>query len=211
LKDDNPFLALSDTTAFRLRVQSPDGSIKPIYFSEVMFMPAEVSDLPNKNTAKLEWRPQFIQDGEYRLLVNGRDASGNASGSLDYAVTFKVINKSSISNLLNYPNPFSTSTCFVYTMTGAETPVRFKIQIMSVSGKVVKEITEYEFGPLRPGTHRSDYCWDGRDNFGDQLANGVYLYRIVAKKADGSDFDFFENQSVDGYFKHGIGKMVLMR
>lgn len=211
LKDDNPFLALSDTTAFRLRVQSPDGSIKPVYFSEVMFMPAEVSDLPNKNTAKLEWRPQFTQDGEYRLLVNGRDASGNASGSLDYAITFKVINKSSISNLLNYPNPFSTSTCFVYTMTGAETPVRFKIQIMSVSGKVVKEITEYEFGPLLPGTHRSDYCWNGRDNFGDQLANGVYLYRIVAKKADGSDFDFFENQSVDGYFKHGIGKMVLMR
>lgn len=211
LKDDNPFLALSDTTAFRLHVQLPNGVIKQVYFNEVMFMPAEVSDLPNKNTAKLEWRPEFTQDGEYRLLVNGRDASGNTSGSLDYTVSFKVINKFSISNLLNYPNPFSTNTCFVYTMTGAETPVRFKIQIMSVSGKVVKEITESEFGPLRPGTHRSDYCWDGRDNFGDQLANGVYLYRIVAKKADGSDFDFFENQSVDGYFKHGIGKMVLMR
>lgn len=213
LKDDNRFLAMTDTATFQLRLEWPNGEIRPIAFSdpEALFIPADATDLPKKNLARLEWRPTFTQDGSYRLLVNGRDASGNKSATLDYAVTFRVITKSSLSNVLNYPNPFSTRTCFVYTMTGAESPTHFKIQIMTVSGRVVREITQAEFGPLRTGTHQSDFCWDGKDEYGDQLANGVYLYRIVAKKADGTDFEFFENNSVDGYFKGGFGKMVLMR
>jgi hypothetical protein len=213
LKDDNRYLALSDTATFTISLEYPDGSRVNIPFSDpqLQFFPADATDLTKRNSARLEWRPVFTKDGDYRLLVNGRDASGNKSADLDFAVSFKVITKSSISNVLNYPNPFSTNTCFVYTMTGAETPAHFKIQIMTVSGRVVREITEQEFGPLRTGKHRSDFCWDGRDEFGDQLANGVYLYRVVAKKADGTDFEAFSNSSIDGMFQHGFGKMVLMR
>jgi hypothetical protein len=213
LRDENRFLAMSDTATFALKVVYPNGAVQPLSFSDpaVQFFPAQAGDLPKKNLARLEWRPVFTEDGDYRLQVNGRDVSGNNSGALDYAITFRVITKSSISHLLNYPNPFSTSTCFVYTMTGAETPAHFKVQIMTVSGRVVREITEAEFGPLLAGTHTSNYCWNGRDEYGDQLANGVYLYRVVAKKADGSPFEFFENESVDGFFKNGFGKMVLLR
>jgi flagellar hook assembly protein FlgD len=92
-----------------------------------------------------------------------------------------------------------------------ETPANFRLQIMTVSGKVVREVTESEFGPLRAGVHQSQFCWDGKDEFGDQLANGVYLYRIVAHKADGTPFEFFENTAIDGFFKGGFGKMVLTR
>jgi len=213
LKDDNRFLAMTDTATFKLTLQLPDGSVQAIPFNDpnLQFFPADATNLPKKNLARLEWRPTLTQDGEYRLLVNGRDASGNESAALDFSVFFQVITKSSISNILNYPNPFSTSTCFVYTMTGAETPVNFKLQIMTVSGRVVREVTAAEFGPLRAGAHRSDFCWDGTDEYEDRLANGVYLYRIVAKKADGTDFEFFEKQSVDSFFKHGFGKMVIMR
>jgi flagellar hook assembly protein FlgD len=82
---------------------------------------------------------------------------------------------------------------------------------MTVSGKIVREVTEQEFGPLQAGTHQSQFCWNGKDEFGDQLANGVYLYKISARKADGTPFEFFETTAVDGFFKNGIGKMVLMR
>lgn len=213
LKDDNRFLAMSDTSTFTLTLILPDGSNKRLSFldPELAFFPADAAALPSKNKARIEWRPTFTVDGDYRLVVSGRDASGNNSGSVDYVGSFRVITKSSISHILNYPNPFSTSTCFVYTMTGAEQPSSFRLQIMTVSGKVVREVTEAEFGPLQAGTHTSNFCWDGRDQYGDQLANGVYLYRIVAKKADGSDFEFYENRSIDPYFKHGFGKMVLMR
>lgn len=213
LKDENRFLAMSDTAVFTLRWVGPDGTVHPLSFSDpaVLFLPADPANLPDKNRARLEWRPEFTEDGEYRLLVNGRDATGNVSGSLDYSVNFRVITRSSISNLLNYPNPFSTRTCFYYTLTGSETPRHFRLRIMTVSGRVVREVTEAEFGPLLPGTHASEFCWDGRDQFGDQLANGTYLYRVLAKKADGSDFELFENSAVDGFFRGGVGKMVLMR
>jgi hypothetical protein len=212
LKDENRFLAMTDTATMALQLYAPD-QVRKIYLSDpdVQFLPADGAQLPKKNLARLEWRPLFTADGVYRLLVNGRDAAGNPAGALDAAISFKVLTKSSISNLLNYPNPFSSSTCFVYTMSGAETPTDFRLQIMTVSGRVVREVTASEFGPLRAGTHQSDFCWDGKDMYGDQLANGVYLYRITARKADGSVFDLYENDQVDGYFKHGFGKMVLMR
>lgn len=210
LRDENRFLALNDTSLLNLSLVLPSGQLRKIYFSDpaVLFYPAS---LPGKNIAKIEYKPIFTEDGEYKLHVQGRDVSGNESGDLDYWVNFKVITKSSISNILNYPNPFSTSTCFVYTLTGTEAPAVFKIQIMTISGKIVREIQGAEFGPMVPGTHKSTFCWDGRDEFGDQLANGVYLYRVVAKKADGSDFDLFTNNTVDGYFKNGFGKMMLLR
>lgn len=213
LKDENPFLALQDTAAFQLSLLYPDGTTTALDPGGpgFLFFPAGIANLPQKNLARLEWSPVFTVDGQYQLRVNGRDASGNKAGNLQYTVNFKVITKSSLSNILNYPNPFSSSTCFVYTMTGAEQPAYFNLRIMTVSGKVVREISGTEFGPMWAGTHQSSFCWDGRDTYGDQLANGVYFYQIIAKKADGSDFELFDNTAVDGYFKNGIGKMVLIR
>lgn len=211
LQDDNRYLFLTDTALLALQLRTPKGSWKKIFWNEpgLTFFPADVSQ--GKNRATVEWLPEFTEDGEYQLRVNGKDVTGNASGSVDYTVRFEVITRSTISHFINYPNPFSTSTCFYYTMTGAETPAAFKMQIMTVSGRVIREVTTAEFGPLKAGTHRSEFCWDGKDEFGDQLANGVYLYRIIAKKADGSDFEAFKNDSIDGFFKSGFGKMVLMR
>ena len=122
---------------------------------------------------------------------------------------FEVIAEKTISNVLNYPNPFSTATHFVYTLTG-EAPSYFSIQIMTVAGRIVKEIQQEELGSLYVGTHQTEYAWDGTDAYGDQLANGVYFYRIVAKDAAGVDYESFEN-GTDGFFRKGIGKMVILR
>ncbi|HRG51514.1 MAG TPA: C25 family cysteine peptidase [Bacteroidia bacterium] len=206
LKDENKYLALNDTNDFKVSLKEPGAALKPIYFGSTMtFVPAV---LPN-NSCRIIFKPELIKDGTYQLVVRAYDKSKNLSGEFDYTINFEVQNESSITHVLNYPNPFSTSTRFVFTLTGSEVPTNFKIQIMTISGKVVKEIFEDELGPLRIGKNITQYAWDGRDQFGDQLANGVYLYRVLTK-LNGENIKRKET-SADGFFKNGWGKMYLIR
>ena len=209
LKDENEFFLLNDTAAFEITLQYPDGNQEVLNFSDpkVVFIPAESS---TNNLAKVEFRPILQQDGEYELRINANDRSGNESGQLDYQIKFEVINETQISNLVPYPNPFSTSTRFVYTLTGKEQLDDIVIQILTVSGRVVREISSTEFGSLKIGTHVSDFSWDGRDEYGDLLANGVYLYRVKNNRRTGQTIKHFET-SADSFFKKGFGKMVILR
>lgn len=222
LKDENPFLLLNDTAALTIRLKFPGENNPRLYkwnTDTLRFTPPTPG---SDNTATIDFFPQLNEDTEgvdYELTVSGRDRNNNRAGDKDYRVAFQVFNKPMISNLLNYPNPFSTSTAFVFTITGAEIPQEFKIQILTVTGKIVKEITKAELGPLRIGTNITDYKWDGTDMFGQKLANGVYLYRVVSS-LDGKKMEQFRlneglNQSrldvTDQYFKRGYGKMVILR
>ena len=113
--------------------------------------------------------------------------------------------------MLNYPNPFSTSTQFIFTLTGNEIPNIMSITIMTLSGKIVKEITSQELGPLKVGINRTEYKWDGTDDFGSKLANGVYLYKVNVRKSNGDKYDHFSNSKTDVFFKDGFGKLVILR
>ena len=155
------------------------------------------------------YRPEFMKSGMHTMLVRATDKSGNSSGDSDYRVNFEVITESTITDVLNYPNPFSTKTHFVFTLTGSKVPDYMKIQIMTISGKIVKEITKMELGPLRVGRNITDYYWDGTDMYGDRLANGIYLYRVIAK-IDGESIEKRET-AAGKYFKQEFGKMYLMR
>jgi len=214
LKDENPYLLMNedaDTARFGIYLKYPDGNQIRIPFIDgqgntvMQWTPA--TDQNKK--FKIVFPTQLTQNGLYELLVQGTDKSGNLSGDLEYRITFKVVLESSITQLLNYPNPFSTSTKFVFTLTGSEIPDDFQIQIFTVTGKVIREIDEAELGPLFIGKNITSFAWDGRDQFGDLVANGVYLYRVKAQ-IGGKDIKQLES-SADDYFKNGFGKMYLIR
>lgn len=213
LKDENKFLLLNDTADFELYLKYPNQSnaVKLNFgLPEITFIPATNQD----NLCRIEYLPDFTaEDGIYELLVRARDRSNNISGygngDYDYNIRFEVVNHSTVTNVLNYPNPFSTSTQFVFTLTGSELPTEFTIQILTISGVVVREITVDELGPIHIGRNITEYRWDGRDEFGDLLATGVYLYRVIAK-LNGEDMDR-SNTSADKYFRNGFGKMYIMR
>ena len=211
LKDESHFLALNDTTLLKLQVQYPDGALRNYFFGDsVRFSPANLAT--GQNTATIDFIPYFPFDGDYQLIVSGKDVMGNKAGSLEYRVTFSVINKPMISNLLNYPNPFTTSTAFVFTITGSEVPQNIRIQIMTITGKVVREITKAELGSIHIGRNITDFKWDGTDVYGQKLANGVYLYRVITN-LNGKSLDKYvsESDKTDKYFNKGYGKMYLMR
>ena len=111
---------------------------------------------------------------------------------------------------MNYPNPFSTQTRFVFKLTGDRVPDDLLIQIMTISGRVVREISEGEIGPIQIGRNITEFAWDGRDQFGDLLANGVYLYRVKAK-IDGKDIDILNKEDTEQYFHKGLRKMYIIR
>jgi hypothetical protein len=211
LTDENKFLALNDTSNFKVFIQYPNTSAPlRMYFSnngaELMkFIPAS---LPH-NSCKIEYDAEFPVDGIYQLIVQAKDESNNESGDIDYKISFEVINKSTITDVVNWPNPFSTSTRFVFVLTGSEIPTYFKIQIMTITGKIVKEITQDEFGPVHIGRNISSYAWDGKDVYGDLLANGVYLYRVITN-INGNSIEK-KNTSASKFFTKDFGKMYIIR
>lgn len=209
LRDQSPFLFMDDpmdTAVFKLFLTSPDLVLRPVYFAsgELEFIPADGQE----NQAIARWTPLLTQDGEYELIVQASDLSGNASGP-DYRIHFEVETQQAITQVMNYPNPFTTSTQFVFTLTGAEVPDEVVIQIFTVSGKVVREVSGAELGTLRIGPNITDFSWDGTDQFGDPLATGVYLYRVIARH-QGQDLEI-RSSGADAYFQKGIGKMYLIR
>ena len=213
LTDENTHLGLMDTSLFQLSLRYPGETNLnriPLNSQIVHFYPADPSNLNKENKASLELSPEFERDGIYELWIETKDATGNSSGSHAYQIEFEVITQSMISNILNYPNPFSTATQFVYTLTGDRPPDNYKLQIMTVSGRVVKEIFPAELGPLRVGTHRTEYTWNGTDDFGDRLANGVYLYRFIMENDDGKSFEHYSSE-IDRFFEKGFGKLVILR
>lgn len=216
LKDENKFLLLNnerDTSLFKVFIQGPDEmTATPVHFRNSMgeyimhFFPAPSS---SDNKCRIEYNANFPEDGTYKLIVQAKDKSRNLSGDYDYEVNFEVINKSTITNVMNWPNPFSTATHFVFTLTGSELPTYFKIQVMTITGKVVREINLDELGSIHIGRNITTYAWDGKDEYGDPLANGVYLYRVITH-INGKLIEKSQTEA-DKYFKEEFGKMYLMR
>ncbi len=208
LRDDNRFLLLDDTSDIRLILEYPSGASEAINFTDerVVFQPATTGN----NLAEVFFRPELTEDGVYALSVRANDQSGNLSGRLDFRQEFEVLNEQRVANVLTYPNPFTTSTRFVYTLTGNEPPSTFRIQIMTVSGRVVRDIDLAAFEDIKIGTHQTAFAWDGTDEYGDLLANGVYLYRVIINDDSNQPLEKYDN-GTDPFFKNGIGKVVLLR
>ena len=215
LSDELKSMALDDTSLVTVNVRYPDGNLRRFFFNNnndtLQFIPASQGG-GTDNTASVNFKPYFSEDGEYELIVTGKDRSGNFAGNVQYKVSFMVINKPMISNMLNYPNPFTTSTAFVFTVTGSEVPQNIRIEVLTITGKIVREITKDELGPLHIGRNITEFKWDGTDQYGQKLANGIYLYRVITN-LNGKSLDKYKakDDNTDKYFNKGYGKMYLMR
>jgi hypothetical protein len=204
LKNEKSLILKKDTLGLEFFLKKPceNCQFEKINFSSPLVTWSEATE---NSSFKVEFRPGPLDDGIYTLRVLTEDLGVDKP----YEINFEVINESTITNFYPYPNPFSTSTRFVFTVTGSEVPDQIKVQIMTVTGRVVREILQDELGPIRIGNNISEFAWDGTDEFGDQLANGVYIYRVLVRK-DGQ-FVELRGTAGDKAFKQGYGKMYLLR
>ncbi len=208
MRDDNPFVFKKDTTGINISLKPPgEGNL----FQRVNFSNPSLSftSAGESEDVEINYQPGPLDDGIYGLRVQVEDGSGNEAGAEPFEITFEVINESSVTHFYPYPNPFSTSCRFVFTLTGSEIPDQIKIQILTVSGRVVREITQDEIGFIQVGNNITDYAWDGRDEFGDRLANGVYFYRVFVNSNGHKVVQ--RTTSADRAFKNGFGKLYILR
>jgi hypothetical protein len=216
LSDEDKLRHIRKVSYFSVTLQRPGGVPVAVDLgaSNVRFS----ADSTKGTRATLEYQPGQgtpLADGIYTLRVQGRDPGNAAAGtgaggaSQDLEVKFEVVNASTITNVFPYPNPVTSKARFVFTVTGQELPRNLKIQIMTIAGRVVRELFMSELGPLHIGNNITDYAWDGTDAYGDRLANGTYLYRV---SLDDPQAQFGQRSTAgDRAFKQDWGKLVLMR
>jgi hypothetical protein len=212
VKDENKTLLMNDTSNLVILLTRPNASVADtIRFTDpnILFVPATNTKL---NKAVLEYSPKNLSDGVYNLKVQAYDRAGNISGANMYEIAFEVITKQTTTRFYPYPNPFSTAMHFVFTITG-KVPDNIYVQIFTVSGKIVKTVTKSEMGMLHVGSNITDWAWDGTDEFGDRLANGVYLYKVFIQE-DGTDVEINKNLGLlknEKYFVKDFGKIYILR
>jgi len=122
-----------------------------------------------------------LEPGLHTLTLKAWDVYNNSEIA---EIQFIVHDKDQvlvINNVLNYPNPFVNYTEFWFNHNSLD-PLNVSIQIFTVSGKLVKTIN----GQTNAGTKTSsslsrDLVWDGRDDFGDKIGKGVYIYKLTVQ------------------------------
>ncbi|MEN8192277.1 MAG: type IX secretion system sortase PorU [Bacteroidota bacterium] len=130
--------------------------------------------------------------GDHKIAVKAWDVFNNPSQQESY---FTVVNSGEIvlKDVVNYPNPFSSNTTFLFQHNINE-PIDVTVKVYTIAGRLIKVIDEYS---ITDKFVKID--WDGRDQDGSQIANGTYLYKVIVKSIDGKS-----NQNV-------LGKLAVYR
>jgi len=139
------------------------------------------AELDDYQSGEIRYNFNELEKGEHTLSLKVWDVNNNSSELL---IRFVVQDKQgmSLAHVLNYPNPFTTSTEFYFEHNQVCSQLEAQIQIFTVSGRLVKTINQYVH---TEGFRSQGIYWNGRDDFGDQLAKGVYIYRLKAETPDG--------------------------
>lgn len=83
-----------------------------------------------------------------------------------------------LTHVLNYPNPFVNYTEFWFTHNKPYEPLEVQVQVMTITGKIVwtkNQIITTE------GFLSKEITWNGKDDFGDSIGKGVYVYKLTVK------------------------------
>jgi len=115
-----------------------------------------------------------LEPGPHKIYLKAWDILNNSTEEvMEFVVTKSEDGQ--MQNVYNYPNPFSTHTEFTFEHDLANSQVDIGIGIYTISGKLIKSIQDSRFAS---GSRISDIAWDGRDDYGNKLAKGIYLYKI---------------------------------
>jgi hypothetical protein len=146
------------------------------------------ADLNSYKSGNVRYPFNELSEGKHTLDLKVWDVYNNSSK----AYTEFIVAKSAelaLSHVLNYPNPFTTRTAFYFEQNQCCQSLQVELQIFTVSGKLVRNFSQYIYSE----GYRSDPIeWDGRDDFGDKIGKGVYVYRLKVRTSEGQTAEKYE-------------------
>jgi len=138
------------------------------------------ANLNSYQSGRVRYPFNELSEGEHRLTFKVWDVQNNSNTSYtDFIVASSA--ELALKHVLNYPNPFTTRTKFYFEHNQACNPLKVNIQIFTVTGKAVKTIQK---SITCEGFRPEGIDWDGKDDYGDKLARGVYIYKLAILDID---------------------------
>jgi hypothetical protein len=129
-----------------------------------------------------------LSEGKHTLTLRAWDVYNNSNtANTDFVVSSSA--NLALQHVLNYPNPFTTYTKFMFEHNKPCETLDVSIQVFTVSGRLVKTL---ETLVKCEGFRSEQITWDGLDDFGDRIGRGVYVYRLKVTAPDGSWADKYE-------------------
>jgi hypothetical protein len=152
------------------------------------------AELNSYQKGKVVYELEKLSEGHHSVKLKVWDINNNSSEtSIDFVVESSA--GLALSHVLNYPNPFTTQTTFFFEHNKACVDLQVQIQIYTVTGKLIKTINE---DVQCEGYLSNKIKWDGRDDYGDAIGRGVYIYNLKVKAGDGTS-------------AHKIEKLVVLK
>lgn len=186
ITDENPILYadLTDSSGINtlgtgighdISVVLDENTSKPVILNDYY-----EANLNSYQAGRVRYPYSKLSEGEHRLTFKVWDIQNNSQTvNLDFVVANSA--EIAIQHVLNYPNPFTTNTKFFFEHNRPCSPLKVTVQIYTVSGKLVKTLQK---NVLCEGYKPEGIEWDGKDDFGDKLGRGVYVYRLAILDTD---------------------------
>jgi hypothetical protein len=122
-----------------------------------------------------------MPQGKNMLKTRAYDIYNNSSDAmLEFVVATSA--EVALQHVLNYPNPFTTNTTFHFDHNKAGEAITVQVQIFTITGKLIKTL---QTETATTGSHFDQLSWDGRDDYGDNIGKGAYIYRVKVKSQSG--------------------------
>ncbi|MEM9051913.1 MAG: type IX secretion system sortase PorU, partial [Bacteroidota bacterium] len=146
------------------------------------------SDLNTFQSGRVRYPFDELSPGNHTLEFKVWDVHNNSNkSSIDFIVAESE--ELAIERVLNYPNPFTTNTEFYFEHNQSTEFLNVLIEVFTVTGKLVKTINTVS---NTDGFRNEPIPWNGRDDFGDKLATGTYVYKVSVKNQAGDKDMKFE-------------------
>jgi hypothetical protein len=183
LKDNNGTPVAGSTLRISFAPATTTSSMKTMYSIVYTYSDFTGTDSYDSTTGLLSFTPKMgLSKGTYTMSIQASSAAGIVltweTTGLEVMDTGAALQ--TIGTPLNYPNPFKPSTQTTDITYTLNVDGNTSVYIFDMHGRLIWK-RDYGSGTMGGKAGYNTVTWDGKDDFGNQVGNGIYPFRIVSQ------------------------------